>query len=223
VNVTCAVYNYLGTEILATYSDDDIYLFDNKNYEPGKYLHKYTGHSNSSTIKGVNFFGPESEFIMSGSDCSYIYFWDKETGTIVNWLKGDENGVVNCLEQHPDFPILASSGLDHDVKIWMPSNENPPNLIGLEKKVRRNMQRRKNTRDLECHFDDQIFNLLLNCRQSNIRRRIQNVEGAEGQILSTMDLASDEEEANSTDSDETDRRVSAGVRQIQRVFPCSPS
>jgi DDB1- and CUL4-associated factor 8 len=44
VNVTSAVYNYLGNEILATYSDDDIYLFDNKNYEPGKYLHSYSGH-----------------------------------------------------------------------------------------------------------------------------------------------------------------------------------
>jgi DDB1- and CUL4-associated factor 8 len=64
---------------------------------------------------------------MSGSDCSYIYFWEKETETIVKWMKGDENGVVNCLEPHPDFPFLASSGLDHDVKIWVPSDENVSN------------------------------------------------------------------------------------------------
>lgn len=43
-NITCAVYNYLGDEILASYSDDDIYLFDTNNSTPGSYLHKYQGH-----------------------------------------------------------------------------------------------------------------------------------------------------------------------------------
>lgn len=44
MNVTCAVYNYLGTEILASYSDEKIYLFDNSNCTPGAYLHDYRGH-----------------------------------------------------------------------------------------------------------------------------------------------------------------------------------
>lgn len=43
-NITCAVYNYVGDEILASYSDDDIYLFDTNNSTPGSYLHKYQGH-----------------------------------------------------------------------------------------------------------------------------------------------------------------------------------
>lgn len=43
-SITCAVYNYLGDEILASYSDDDIYLFDTNNSTPGSYLHKYQGH-----------------------------------------------------------------------------------------------------------------------------------------------------------------------------------
>lgn len=43
-HITSAVYNYLGTEILASYSDDDIYLFDNINYTNGKFLHRYEGH-----------------------------------------------------------------------------------------------------------------------------------------------------------------------------------
>lgn len=40
---------------------------------------------------------------------------------------------VNVLEPHPHFPILATSGLDHDVKIWMPSAREPTNLDGLKK------------------------------------------------------------------------------------------
>lgn len=77
--------------------------------------------SNVKTIKGVNFFGPQSEFVVSGSDCGNIFFWDKQSEIIVNWLKGDDAGVVNCLEPHPEFPILATSGLDHDAKIWVPN------------------------------------------------------------------------------------------------------
>lgn len=38
-------------------------------------------------------------------------------------MQGDENGIVNVLEPHPIYPILATSGLDKDIKIWMPSNE----------------------------------------------------------------------------------------------------
>lgn len=76
-----------------------------------------------SLISGVNFFGPRSEFVVSGSDCGNIFFWDRETEAIVQWMAGDENGVVNCLEPHPSIPVLATSGLDDDVKIWVPSCE----------------------------------------------------------------------------------------------------
>lgn len=42
--ITCAVYNYLGDEILASYSEDDIYLFDVNNSTPGSFLQKFQGH-----------------------------------------------------------------------------------------------------------------------------------------------------------------------------------
>lgn len=73
------------------------------------------------TIKGVNFFGANSEYVISGSDCGNIFMWDRATECIAQWMNGDEEGVVNCLEGHPSFPILATSGLDQDIKIWMPT------------------------------------------------------------------------------------------------------
>lgn len=79
---------------------------------------------NVSTIKGVNFFGPSCEYIMSGSDCGNIFMWDRNTEGIVQWLAGDDEGVVNCLEGHPSFPVIATSGLDRDVKIWSPTKSN---------------------------------------------------------------------------------------------------
>lgn len=43
-------------------------------------------------------------------------------------LEGDEEGIVNCLEGHPSVPVLATSGLDHNVKIWLPTNGNGVNI-----------------------------------------------------------------------------------------------
>jgi hypothetical protein len=40
---------------------------------------------------------------------------------------------VNVLEPHPSIPVLATSGLDHDCKIWVPTAEEPTCLEGLEK------------------------------------------------------------------------------------------
>ena len=40
---------------------------------------------------------------------------------------------VNCLEPHPNAPILATSGLDHDIKLWLPTGEEPTALEGLKK------------------------------------------------------------------------------------------
>lgn len=87
------MYNHNGSEILASYNDDDIYLFDVKS-QLGKYVHQYQGHRNGATIKGVNFFGPKSEYVVSGSDCGYVFFWDRNTEAIVQWLLADDNGVV---------------------------------------------------------------------------------------------------------------------------------
>lgn len=84
---------------------------------------------NRQTIKGVNFYGLNSEFIMSGSDCGNFFMWEKNSEAIVQWLPGDESGVVNCLEGHPHFPIIATSGLDHDVKLWSPMNPDGVSFI----------------------------------------------------------------------------------------------
>jgi hypothetical protein len=49
-HVTCAVYNHNGTEIVASYNNEDIYLFDTAiPYQSGDFAHKYQGHRNSVT------------------------------------------------------------------------------------------------------------------------------------------------------------------------------
>lgn len=83
------------SEILGTYNDEDIYLFDNYHSDSASHIHRYQGHRNNQTVKGVNFYGPNSEFIVSGSDCGHIYLWEKQTERIVQYMEGDEGGVVS--------------------------------------------------------------------------------------------------------------------------------
>uniref|UniRef100_A0A7S3QS69 Uncharacterized protein n=4 Tax=Dunaliella tertiolecta TaxID=3047 RepID=A0A7S3QS69_DUNTE len=84
---------------------------------------KFSGHRNSQTVKGVNFFGASDEYVISGSDCGHIFIWQKRDGELKKLLRGDA-WVVNCLEPHPWQPlVLATSGIENTIKIWSPTSE----------------------------------------------------------------------------------------------------
>ena len=84
-------------------------------------LQQLTGHRNARTmIKEAAWWG--TRFIMSGSDCGHLFAWDRETGELVMMLEADRH-VVNCVQPHPHDPILATSGIDYDVKLWGPTAE----------------------------------------------------------------------------------------------------
>lgn len=81
---------------------------------------KYQGHRNSKTsIKKAIFWG--DNYIMSGSDCGRIMIWEKQTAKLVMGFPADER-VVNCLAPNPHYYVLASSGIDYDVKLWSTQN-----------------------------------------------------------------------------------------------------
>lgn len=66
------------------------------------WIHRLISLSSSplcSTVKGVNFYGPCSEFVVSGSDCGHIYLWDKYSARIVQFMEGDRGGVVSKVEE----------------------------------------------------------------------------------------------------------------------------
>uniref|UniRef100_A0A0X3NRG0 Uncharacterized protein n=1 Tax=Schistocephalus solidus TaxID=70667 RepID=A0A0X3NRG0_SCHSO len=114
-NITAAVYSAQGDAILASFNDEDIYLFDSRDPSLPP-IHSYRCHRNMDTVKGVNFFGPNSEYVVSGSDDGFVYIWDRHSEGVVQWLCADLNGSVNVLEPHPFLPVLATSGIDYDFK-----------------------------------------------------------------------------------------------------------
>lgn len=58
---------------------------------------QYSGHCNVRTVKDVNFFGLQDEYVVSGSDSGHVFIWDKKTSELVNILKGDSD-VVNVIQ-----------------------------------------------------------------------------------------------------------------------------
>ncbi|KYN01890.1 DDB1- and CUL4-associated factor 8 [Cyphomyrmex costatus] len=132
---TIAMYNHDGTEILTSCNFSKILLFD-------KSMWLCEGNSNHTlfesnqfssvpgvpaelcvviaVIRGINFFGPKSEFIISASDRGDIFIFDKKKRTAAQWLREDYKSVKHHCLGHPHIPILATAS-GSNVLIWMPS------------------------------------------------------------------------------------------------------
>uniref|UniRef100_A0A182N1E3 WD repeat-containing protein 55 homolog n=1 Tax=Anopheles dirus TaxID=7168 RepID=A0A182N1E3_9DIPT len=107
----------------------------------------YTGHRNSRTmIKEASFWG--NNYVMAGSDCGCIFTWDRQTAELVMLMEGDRH-VVNCVQPHPTLPILATSGIDYDIKLWEPLLEQDAfDLVQARKIMQRNADMREETRNI---------------------------------------------------------------------------
>jgi len=70
----------------------------------------YKGNHNCDTGKGVNFFGPNCEYVVSGSEGGPIFIWRK-VGVLLLVMEGDKY-VGNCIEHCPHATSGASSGIE---------------------------------------------------------------------------------------------------------------
>lgn len=84
------------------------------------YKERFIGHCNTTTdIKEATFFGNDSKYIVAGSDDCNFFIWERPTNMIKSIYKGDM-AIVNCVQPHPTTCLLATSGIDHEIKIWSP-------------------------------------------------------------------------------------------------------
>lgn len=61
------------------------------------HMRSYRGHCNVRTVKDVNYFGLNDEYVVSGCDSGHIFIWDRKTSKLVNILEGDSE-VVNVVQ-----------------------------------------------------------------------------------------------------------------------------
>lgn len=124
------------------------------------YKQRYVGHCNVTTdIKEANYLGLNGEFIAAGSDDGNFYIWEGDTAKIRAVYHAD-SAIVNCVQPHPTICMLATSGIDHDIKIWSPcapSADERPNLIkDVTRYVENNQEKMRtdpfepNTRNAYC-------------------------------------------------------------------------
>lgn len=64
-------------------------------------------------IKECEFWG--EKYVCSGSDCGFIFFWNKETAEVKRVLEADKH-VVNCLQENPKYTGSVVGSLKLRVK-----------------------------------------------------------------------------------------------------------
>lgn len=102
------------------------------------YSRRYCGHCNMQTdIKEVNFFGTNQEYVIAGSDDGAFYIWDKDSTNIVKACDADLQ-ILNCLQPHPTDFVLATSGIEHVVKLWSPSGNQCCDVQSIEVRCHQN-------------------------------------------------------------------------------------
>lgn len=56
------------------------------------------------------------------SDEGFFYIWERPSNKIFSVYKGDSM-IVNCVQPHPFSCLLATSGIDHEIRLWSPKPE----------------------------------------------------------------------------------------------------
>ncbi|XP_062578440.1 DDB1- and CUL4-associated factor 8-like [Saccostrea cucullata] len=116
-------------------------------------------------------------------------------------MEGDDCGVINVLEPHPFAPVLATSGLDHDVKIWAPTAEEPTVLPNLKKTTKKNKKERneENLSDPSALHDMLDGPMMYYIMRQISRARRRNEPDADDSSSNTSDSDSEDSEFGPAD------------------------
>lgn len=94
---------------------EEVLLFDLETY---KLVRVYRGQLQNKFVIRSCFGGLDENFILSGSQDSRVYMWNRHTTDLIECLAGHEQ-TVNCVKWHPTNPAMfASASDDRSVRIW---------------------------------------------------------------------------------------------------------
>jgi len=81
-------------------------------------VHRYRGHRQERFVLRACFGGADESLVLSGSEDSQIYIWNRYNEDLIATLPG-HSGSVNAVSWCPgDSTIFASASDDHTVRVW---------------------------------------------------------------------------------------------------------
>ncbi|KAG7575398.1 hypothetical protein FFLO_00388 [Filobasidium floriforme] len=109
-----------GNQALVTAAPNDLQLW---NVEDNFGLvRRYTEHQHLEYQIKSCFGGRDRSFVISASEDSRIYVWQKDTGKLLEKLDGHK-GVINAVAWNPVYPDLFASCADDDtIRLWQPAS-----------------------------------------------------------------------------------------------------
>ncbi|CAG8589791.1 8173_t:CDS:10 [Paraglomus brasilianum] len=100
---------------LVNLATSEIHLWD---IEEKHLVRKYFGQKQGKYVIRSCFGGLGQGFVVSGSEDSNIYAWNRQHTTLLEVLSG-HRGIVNSVNWNPVDPhMFASAGDDHTIRIW---------------------------------------------------------------------------------------------------------
>jgi len=76
----------------------------------------FSGRDNVETCCKEACFLLDEQCVATGGDCGSLFIWRAQTGELVRRIVADRC-IVNCVASHPTLPLLAVSGIDHEIKV----------------------------------------------------------------------------------------------------------
>jgi WD40 repeat protein len=121
---------YLWEELTSiTFSDDSKHVLLNRrpnesqiwDVERQSLVMRLNGHKVQKHVIRSCFGGVERAFVITGSEDSLIYVYHRQTGKLLEKLKGHGQGSVNSVAWHPTHhSMFASCSDDGTIRIWKP-------------------------------------------------------------------------------------------------------
>lgn len=80
-------------------------------------IRSYKGRINEQTCAKEVRFLCQGAAVASGGDCGHFYIWATESTELLRKLPADRC-VVNSVAAHPSLPLVATAGIDANIKAW---------------------------------------------------------------------------------------------------------
>ena len=140
------------------------------NLENRKIEGNFDGHTQRTMIIKCSFAGDKDQYIISGSEDSNAYLWDRNIPGKPKYIFKDHLGIVNSVELLFNDVLLSVSD-DKSLKIWIPKNDENDNT----KEILFNKNEKNILKIVEDNFEKEFFEKM-NEPLEEVQAEEENVE-----------------------------------------------